>query len=243
MRLHHGKVAQAFSLLYRRLPAGPPRPALFTPHSALRTGFTLLELLVVIAIIAILAALLLPSLARAKEKAKVTRAVVELNGVGLALEMYSEDNAAKLPPVRVNCNTDMATHWCQFPVELAEQHYLGAGSEPGMAANMEDVFNPNHTYKYAAPGPQILNNAPGGNYQLWVPNYLATCASTNGQYYSSPKDSPVRWVIWSMGPKPNSPESNDEHAPMARQSWYHRAGGGGVIVRFANRDGVQFKSP
>jgi prepilin-type N-terminal cleavage/methylation domain-containing protein len=217
-----------------------------TPNSQPSTqpaAFTLIELLVVIAIIAILAAMLLPALSRAKEKAKVTRAVVELNGVGLALEMYSEDNAAKLPPVRVNCNTDLATHWCQFPVELAEQHYLGAGSKPGMAANMEDVFNPDHTYKYAAPGPQLLNNAPGGNYQLWVPADLPNCASTNGQYCSSPKDSPVRWVIWSMGPKPDSPQSNDEHAPMARQSWYHRTGEGGVIARFETRAGVQFKSP
>ena len=100
--------------------------------------------------------------------------------------MYSEDNAGKLPPVRVNCNTDLATHWCQFPVELVEQRYLGAGSKPDMAANMEDVFNPDHTYKYAAPGPQLLNNAPGGNYQFWVPNDLPNCASTNGQYYSHP---------------------------------------------------------
>jgi prepilin-type N-terminal cleavage/methylation domain-containing protein len=207
------------------------------------TGFTLIELLAVIAIIALLVALLLPALSRAKEKAKVTRAVVELNGVGQALEMYSEDNAAKLPPVRVNCNTDLATHWCQFPVELAEQHYLGAGRKPGMAANMEDVFNPDHTYKYAAPGPQLLNDTPGGNYQLWVPNDLPTCASTNGQYYSDPKDSPIRWVIWSMGPKPDSAQSQDEHAPMAQQSWYHRTGEGGVIARFQTRVGVQFQTP
>ena len=213
--------------------AGPPG----------RRAFTLIELLAVIAIIALLAAMMLPALSRAKEKAKVTKVHVELNGVGLALEMYSEDNAAKLPPVRVNCNTDLATHWCQFPVELVEQHYLGPGNKPGMAANMEDVFNPNHTYKYAAPGPQLLNNAPGGNYQLWVPDDLPNCASTNGQYYSSLKDSPVRSVIWSMGPKPDSAQSQDEHAPMARQSWYRRTGGGGVIARFQTRAGVQFKSP
>ena len=126
--------------------------------------------------------------------------------------------------------------------QYAQQHYLGAGTKPGMAANMEDVFNPDHTYKYAAPGPQLLNNAPGGNYQLWVPDDVPNCASTNGQYYSSQKDSPVRWVIWSMGPKPNSPESNDEHAPMARQSWYRRTGQGGVIARFQTRAGVQFQS-
>jgi hypothetical protein len=187
--------------------------------------------------------MMLPSLSRAKERAKVTKAQVELYGVGLALEMYAEDNAARLPPVRVNCNTDLSTHWCQFPVELVEQHYLGPGSKPGMAANMEDVFNPNHTYKYAAPGPQQLNGASGGNYALWVPDDLPNCAGTNGQYYSSLKDSPVRWVIWSMGPKPDGAQAQDEHAPMARRSWHRRTGEGGIIARFQTRAGIQFESP
>ena len=75
-------------------------------------AFTLVELLVVIAIIALLAGLLLPVLARAKEKANVTRVRAELYGIGLALEMYSTDYAGKLPPVRVNCNSDLLTHWC-----------------------------------------------------------------------------------------------------------------------------------
>ena len=207
------------------------------------TGFTLIELLVVIAIIVLLAAMLLPGLSRAKEKAKVTRARVELNGVGLALEMYSEDNAAKLPPVRVNCNTDLATHWCQFPVELVEQHYLGPGNKPGMAANMEDVFNPGHTYKYAAPGPQLLNDSPGGNYKLWVPNDFPECATNAGRYYSTRADSPVRWVLWSLGPRPDSAKTQDSHAPIANRSWYRRAGDGGVILRMATREGLQIKSP
>jgi prepilin-type N-terminal cleavage/methylation domain-containing protein len=206
-------------------------------------AFTLVELLVVIAIIAILAALLLPALSRAKEKAKVARAHGELYGVGLALEMYSDDNQGKLPPVRVNCNSDLVTHWCEFPVELAQEHYLGRSDKPGMSANMEDVFNPEHTYKYAAPGPQLLNGSASGNYQLWVPNDSPTCASTNGQYYSTQKDSPVRWVIWSLGPQPNSAKSQDERAPMANRSWYRRSGDGGVIARFATRDGTQIKSP
>lgn len=206
-------------------------------------AFTLIELLVVIAIIALLASMMLPALSRAKEKAKVVKVHTELNGVGLALEMYSEDNGGKLPPVRVDCNTDLATHWCTFPVELVEQRYLRAGSKPGMAANMEDVFNPEHTYKYAAPGPQLLNNAASGDYQLWVPEDVPHCATTNGQYHSRLRDSPVRWVIWSMGPRPQSPESQDEHAPMTRRSWYKRTGKGGVIARFQTRNGTQYKTP
>jgi prepilin-type N-terminal cleavage/methylation domain-containing protein len=206
-------------------------------------GFTLVELLVVIAIIAILASLLLPTLTRAKEKAKVVKVHAELYGVGLALEMYADDHEGQLPPVRVDCNTDLATHWCQFPIELAQEGYLARGDKPGMAVNMEDVFNPGHTYKYATPGPQILNDSPGGNFKLWVPNDFPESASTSGKYYSSRTDSPVRWVLWSLGPLPDSDKTQDAHAPIANRSWYRKAGDGGVIARMSTRDGMQFKTP
>jgi type II secretory pathway pseudopilin PulG len=206
-------------------------------------GFTLVELLVLIAIIALLASMLLPALASAKERAKATKAHVELYGVGLALEMYRDDNDGLLPPVRVNCNTDLADHWCQFPVELADQGYLPHGNRPGMAANMEDVFNRGHTYKYTAPGPQLLNESAGGNFKLWVPDDFPDCATNSGKYYSASTESPVRWALWSMGPRPNSAKSQDAHTPMAGRSWYRRVGDGGVIVRFSTQEGVQIKSP
>ena len=56
-------------------------------------GFTLIELLVVIAIIALLIAILLPSLARARELSKRTVCSTRLKSMGTAAGMYTNDNA------------------------------------------------------------------------------------------------------------------------------------------------------
>src|SRR5262249_30210718 len=70
---------------------GIGRPSMRKVTPSGRPGFTLIELLVVVAIIALLIAILLPSLARAKEQGKIAACLANLKAIGVAAASYEAD--------------------------------------------------------------------------------------------------------------------------------------------------------
>lgn len=103
--------------------------------------FTLIELLVVVAIIGILASLLMPSLGRAREKAKTAVCVSNISQVNKALSLYTSDDDDRMPAASAGAQRDI---WPSFldPL-LGGAEFTGPtdGSKAGMSKLWSDCPN------------------------------------------------------------------------------------------------------
>lgn len=143
-------------------------------------GFTLIELLIVVAIIGILAAIAIPNFLQAQTRAKVSRALAELDTCAKAIEVYHVDNnyyPADVPG-------GFLPFWLTTPVAYLANH------------QMEDPFQPKLRYDpYDVKYYSYHNIAHRVKYQAWQPFWLEyyggwrACSYGPDRSYYHPSDS------------------------------------------------------
>lgn len=96
-----------------------------------KRGFTLIELLVVISIIAILAAMLMPVLSRARQKAQGSQCLSNGKQMMLAMTIYGSENNDFFPPNPDDGNTDPGYNWCSGAAGIGQSQEF----DPDVIAN------------------------------------------------------------------------------------------------------------
>jgi prepilin-type N-terminal cleavage/methylation domain-containing protein len=136
-------------------------------------GFTLIELLVVIAIIALLASFLLPALARAREKARVTKCVANLKQIAVATFLYADDFQSY--PYGV------LTGYSQWDLSLGP--YAGAGADSTNSQFRSPLF--------VCPSARVPNRARQLNYSANPNIYKDGSASVSVRAGTVPRPAEV----------------------------------------------------
>jgi prepilin-type N-terminal cleavage/methylation domain-containing protein len=235
------RFAQAKSFEYPACTAGQQRSA---------SGFTLIELLVVIAIIALLVSILLPSMQAARMQARMVIAHSDLRQINLALEMYQDAEEGHLPPVRAHC--ELGSEY-GLPSELGSEKYLPANTD-GEKTLMEltDPFT-RLPYRFRTAGPLIMNGQLLENERqwakLWVPDdypvNLSYTPEKRGRYIRDPDESPIRYTLWTVGPKPDAQKLSRDSgkAPVLEDLWMMDSRDVGIITHIMNKRGNDLYSP
>ncbi len=158
----------------------------------MRKTFTLIELLVVIAIIAILAAMLLPALSAARERARSANCINKQRQIGLANSMYAGDNRDFINPSYINIDTSVANNNRFFSNYQGDKtcgrYVLIAGGyfgteEPGGATGGADQEMQREQF-YKCPSDTVNFQPKYNSYrQIWMTAAWVTKLSANHTSY------------------------------------------------------------
>jgi len=150
------------------------RPALRS-----RQAFTLVELLVVIGIIAVLIAMLLPTLAKAREQAKMTQCMSNLRQLGIGVQLYRHHNRDYFPP-RVIFVRNMSTG-TEGAAVTRQSVFSWTGKQGKLAGNVtvrDMTADKRYINKYLMPNVQLFSEfeyahcpADDQAYENWGSSY------------------------------------------------------------------------
>lgn len=189
-----------------------------------RAGFTLIELLVVIAIIAILAAMLLPALSKAKERALAAACMSDKKQIGLAGIMYSGDNSDRLP-INSDPHVNNTTF---FPAGSASPSWIAGTIDWGNGTyntNIDYLINDKYSLlggflgksakTFACPAATFLSGVQRGlGWDHRVRSVAMNGAIGDGDKYAQPGN-PFGWTQFYKVKK-----SGDFHTPGPSDCWW-----------------------
>jgi len=145
--------------------------------------------LVVIAIIAVLAGMLLPALARAKEKGKQAYCINNLKQIGLALFVYADDNNDRLPPPEFDPDRIPGSEPWRGYLLFWDPGKQGKQADPKAAVNLGYLYNNNYI------------RTPGTFYCPSLRHASNIRVTFEKKYYESPK---VPWPMYAVDGQVNT---------------------------------------